>query len=192
MSRRGASVSLAWLNSSNPARGYPVPSRRTLASLEARRLRAPHIPSPDVLLRPTNPPAADRCPASAHSDLPALRLANVAPSPPSRRRRRLTVAEQSSAPTRERQGRRPGSAPAGGGPPSEQRHDAGCSREDGSAGQIRQRAGHGEPEASSTKARGVSREENAWKCAAGASSRLTPRASRRGGEGLPLPLRRRM
>jgi hypothetical protein len=52
---------------------------------------------------------------------------------------------------RERQGRRPGFAPAGGGPPSEQRHDAGCSREDGSAGQIRRRAGHGEPEASSSE-----------------------------------------
>jgi hypothetical protein len=59
------------------------------------------------------------------------------------------------------------------------------------AGHIRRRAGYGEPEASSTKARGVSRRENAWKCAAGASSRLTPRASRRGGSGLPLPLSRR-
>ena len=47
--------------------------------------------------------------------------------------------------------------------------------------------GNGQPRTSSTKARGVSRRENAWKCAAGASSRLTPRASRRGGEGLPLP-----
>jgi hypothetical protein len=46
--------------------------------------------------------------ATAHSDLPALRLAAVAPSPPSRRRLRLTVAGQSPSPTRSRQGRRPG------------------------------------------------------------------------------------
>ena len=89
---------------------HPVPRALRLgrqasacrAFAQMRRLRAPHIPSPDVRLRPTNPPAADRCPATAHSDLPA-----------------------------------PAGAPPLG-------HPA-C------AGQLRRRAGHGEPEASSNE-----------------------------------------
>ena len=54
------------------------------------------------------------------------------------------------------------------------------------AGQIRRRAGHGEPKASSTKARGVSREDAPVAKHDAHSLRLTPRASKRGGEGLPL------
>jgi hypothetical protein len=56
----------------------------------------------------------------------------------------------------------------------------------GCAGQIRRLLGHGEPEASSTKARGVSREDAPVAKHDAYSLRLTPRASRRGGSGLPM------
>ena len=56
--------------------------------------------SSDVFLGPTNPPVADRCPASTLCTSAALRLALFAPSLPSRRRLRLMGVLRSTTPRR--------------------------------------------------------------------------------------------